>query len=209
MFIGHLAGAEILHAVFPQTPVWVSLVGVGFPDLLWGVTVLAGIERAQMGTGPLQRDITFTHYPYSHSLILTNLIALIPALALVPFYGWQAAIVFLLASISHWLLDVIVHIKDLPVLGFGKNDTKVGLGLWRHGPLAFAVEYAVVVAATLLFVPADKWLWVLVAAAIFHAGNANSFFGFTKANPFTTPQIYAMLGVVSFAAMAVVFSFLL
>lgn len=208
MFIGHLAGAELLHAVFPQTPVWVSLVGVGFPDLLWGVTVLAGVERARMGSSPLQRDIEFTHYPYSHSLVLTNVIALVPALALVPFYGWQAALVFVLASISHWLLDVIVHLRDLPVLGFG-NDRKVGFGLWRNGPLAFAVEYALVLGATLAFVPSDKWLWVLVVAAVFHAANANSFFGFTKANPIGSAKAYAVIGLVSFVALAVVFAWLL
>lgn len=208
MFIGHLAGAELLHAVFPETPVWVSLVGVGFPDLLWGVTVLAGVERAEMGTSPLQRDIKFTHYPYSHSLVLTNLIALIPAAALVPFHGWQAALVFVLASISHWLLDVIVHIKDLPVLGFGR-DSKVGFGLWRNGPLAFVVEYAVVVAATLAFTPPGKWLWLLVVAALFHAVNVNSFFGFIKTNPIQSAKIYAVIGLVSFTLMAVVFSYLL
>lgn len=204
MFIGHLAGAELLHAVFPQTPVWVSLVGVGFPDLLWGVTVLAGVERAQMGTSPLQRDIVFEHYPYSHSLVLTNLIALIPAAALVPFYGWQAALVFILASISHWLLDTIVHLNDLPVLGFGR-DTKVGFGLWRNGPLAFVVEYAVVVAATLVFTPPDKWLWLLIVAALFHAININSFFGFIQTNPIQSARLYAVIGLVSFTLLAVVF----
>jgi len=208
MFIGHLAGAELLHAVFPETPVWVSLVGVGFPDLLWGVTVLAGIERVEMGTSPLQRDVKFTHYPYSHSLVLTNLIALVPAVALVPFYGWQAALVFVLASISHWLLDVVVHLKDLPVIGFGR-DMKVGFGLWRNGPLAFVVEYAVVVAATLAFTPPDKWLWLLVVAALFHLVNINSFFGFVKTNPIPSAKLYAVVGLVSFTVMAVVFSWLL
>ncbi len=208
MFIGHLAGAELLRAIFPQTPVWVSLVGVGFPDLLWGATILAGVERAKMSSSPLQRDIEFTHYPYSHSLVLTNLIALVPAMALVPFYGWQAALVFMLASISHWLLDVIVHLRDLPLLGFGR-DTKVGLGLWRNGPLAFVVEYAIVVVATLAFTPADKWLWLLVVAALFHAVNANSFFGFIKTNPIHSAKVYAVIGLVSFTLLAVVFSYLL
>jgi hypothetical protein len=208
MFIGHLAGAELLHAVLPATPVWVSLVGVGFPDLLWGVTVLAGIEKVEMGTSPLQRDLKFTHYPYSHSLVLTNVIALVPAAILTAIYGWQAGLVFILASISHWLLDVIVHLKDLPVLGFGR-DTKVGFGLWRNGPLAFAVEYLVVVAATLAFTPSDKWLWVLAIAALFHLVNINGFFGFGKTNPVTSAKAYAVICLVGFTTMAVVFSWLL
>lgn len=208
MFIGHVAAAEALHAIIPEVPAWVSLVGVGFPDLLWGVTILAGVERTQMGKSPLQRDIEFSYYPYSHSLVLTNIIALVPALALTLAYGWRAGLVFLLASISHWLFDVIVHLRDLPVLGFGR-DVKVGLGLWRNGPLAFAVEYLLVVAATLIFVPADQWLWVLVAAGLFHAANANSFFAFTKTNPIPTARGYAILCFAGFGAIAVVFSLLL
>ncbi len=208
MFIGHLAAAEALHAAFPETPVWISLVGVGFPDLLWGVTVLAGVERVQIGRSPLQRDIVFEHYPYSHSLVLTNIIALVPAAVLAAVYDWRAGLVFLLASISHWLFDVVVHLPDLPVLGFGR-DVKVGLGLWRYGPLAFAVEYALVVAATLAFTPADKWLWLLVAAALFHAVNINSFFGFTATNPIHSARAYAVVALVGFAAMAAVFSQLL
>lgn len=208
MFIGHLAAAEVLHVAFPETPVWVSLVGVGFPDLLWGVTILAGVERAELGRSPLQRDVVFSHYPYSHSLVLTNLIALVPAAALSAIYGWTAGLVFLLASISHWLFDVIVHLPDLPVLGFG-SDTKVGFGLWRNGPLAFAVEYALVMAATLACVPPDKWLWVLVVAALFHVVNINSFFGFTATNPMPSVRVYALVGLVAFAALAAVFSLLL
>ncbi|MEQ1769021.1 MAG: hypothetical protein ABL879_04215 [Devosia sp.] len=208
MFIGHIAAAEALHAIVPEVPTWISLVGVGFPDLVWGVTILAGIERTKMGASPLQRDIVFSHYPYSHSLVLTNVIALVPALALTLGYGWKAGLVFVLASISHWLLDVIVHLRDLPVLGFGR-DTKVGLGMWRNGPLAFAFEYLLVVAATLIFVPANKWLWVLVAAALFHIVNINGFFGFTKTNPIASEKAYVILCFAGFGAIAIVFSMLL
>jgi hypothetical protein len=161
-----------------------------------------------MGTTPLQSDIVFSHYPYSHSLVLTNLIALVPALALTAAYGWTAGLVFLLASLSHWLLDVIVHLRDLPVLGFGR-DTKVGLGMWRNGPLAFVFEYALVVAATLVFVPSDKWLWVLVAAAVLHVANINGFFGFTRTNPMASARAYAVLCFAGFGAIVVIFSLLL
>lgn len=207
MFIGHLAGAELLHTLVPDVPAYVSLIGVGFPDLLWGVTILAGVETVKMGTSPLQRDIEFTRYPISHSLVLTNLIALIPAAGFGLALGWQAAFVFVLASISHWLLDVIVHKRDLPVLGFGP-DIKVGLGLWRWSRTSFFVEYAIVVAATMIFEPPAKWLWILVAALVLHLANINSFFGFTRSNPMST-RGYAVLAWVGFVALAVVFTFLI
>lgn len=207
MFIGHLAGAEVLHTLVPDVPAYVSLIGVGFPDLLWGVTILTGLETVKMGASPLQRDIEFTHYPISHSLVLTNILALIPAAAFGLALGWHAAVVFVLASISHWLLDVIVHKRDLPVLGFGP-DTRVGLGLWRWGRTAFFVEYAIVIAATLIFEPPPKWLWILVAALVLHIVNINSFFGFTKTNP-VSARGYAVLAWIGFVALAVIFSFLI
>jgi hypothetical protein len=207
MFIGHLAGAEFLHAIVPDVPPIVSLIGVGFPDLLWGVTILAGLETAKLGTSPLQRDIEFTRYPISHSLVLTNLIALVPAAGFGLYYGWQAALVFLLASISHWLLDVIVHKRDLPVLGFGR-DIKIGFGLWRWSRTSFFVEYALVVAATLAFEPSGKWLPILAAALVLHLFNINSFFGFTKTNPMFAKG-YAVLAWVGFVALVVIFNFLI
>ena len=94
------------------------------------------------------------------------------------------------------------------MLGFGR-DTKVGFGLWRNGPLAFFVEYAVVVAATLAFEPSGKWLWILLVAALFHAVNANSFFGFTKTNPIASAKAYAAIGIVSFVALALGFAWLI
>ena len=43
---------------------------------------------------------------------------------------WQAAALVGAAVASHWLLDLIVHVPDLPLAG---NDSpKLGLGLWRH-----------------------------------------------------------------------------
>lgn len=210
MFIGHVAAAEALHAVSPDTPIWVGLVGVSFPDLLWGVTVLAGIERVEVDPkSPLQKNIRFVHYPYSHSLVLTNLIALIPAIIISLFLGWEAGLVFLLASISHWILDVIVHLPDLPVLGFGKNDRKVGFGLWRHGWTALIVEYALFAAATLAFVPSDKWAAALIAGLILHAINLNSFIGLTKDNPFNSPQAYAVAAALGYVVLIAVFWWIL
>jgi hypothetical protein len=209
MFIGHVAGAELLHVLFPETPVWVGMVGVSFPDLLWGVTIFAGIERVEVDPkSPLQSHIRFVHYPYSHSLVLTNLIALIPAAIIGAFLGWQAALVFVLASISHWLLDVIVHLPDLPVLGFGR-DSKVGFGLWRYGWAALIVEYALFAAATLAFVPSGKWAAVLIAGLVLHAINLNTFLGLTKDNPFKTGKVYAAAALGGYIVLIVVFTWLL
>ena len=210
MFIGHLIGAELANALTPQTPLWVSLTGTSFPDLLWGVTVHVGLEKVEIDpASPLQSRIRFVYYPYSHSLVLGNILASLPA-TLIGIYchSVTAAFVFVLASVSHWLLDAIVHLPDLPVLGFGE-DVKVGLGLWRHGPLAFALECGLVVASTLALQPKRLWPAILIASFVFHAANANTFFGFTRTNPVKSSRTYAAMALVGFIALILVFDWIL
>lgn len=106
---------------------------------------------------------------------------------------------FIVASASHWLLDTIVHKKDLPVLGFGKDRT-VGLGLWNRGPLAFVIELILYVVVTMLVVPGGYVVPLLVIGFLFHMINANSFFRFSAKNPFGSPRVYAAAALVGFAA---------
>ncbi len=194
MFIGHFAAAFLLAALFPQVPLLIILVAVSFPDLLWGILVPLGVEKVRINPGsPLQKTIQFQSYPYSHSLVLTNLFALVLGLVIGgALRSPLVAIVFILGSASHWLLDAIVHLRDLPVLGFSGKDNKVGFGLWNRGGLAFAVEllfYATLVFATL---PRAVVSGALLLGFAFQVINSNSFFGFTKRNPMGgSSNIYA------------------
>ena len=131
MFIGHFAAAFLLAVAFPRSPVLIILIAVSFPDLLWGILVPLGAEKVRVDPGsPLQRTIQFQSYPYSHSLLLTNAFALVIGLILAAIVrNPLVAVVFVIGSASHWLLDTIVHLRDLPVLGFSGRDSKVGLGL--------------------------------------------------------------------------------
>ena len=198
MFIGHFVGAELLHDLSPSTPTWIALAGVSFPDLFWGLNVLAGVEEVEVDpASPLQAGFKFVKYPYSHSLVLGSAIACVPALILALIFGPVAGLVFLAGSVSHWLLDTIVHLPDLPILGFD-GDRKVGLGLWRHGRLAMVSEYAFFAAGTIALVPRGSWIFVLIAGLVLHLANANSFLGLTKDNPIKSSRAYALLALVGF-----------
>ena len=152
MFIGHFAVAYLLIALFPSVPPLVVLLGVSFPDLLWPVLVITGKEKVAIDPEtPLQGAIGFTSYPFSHSLVTGTLIAAIPGLFIAYLVSPLAGIVFVAASASHWLLDVITHIRDLPVLGMGR-DVKVGLGLWSYPRSAFVLELLFYVVITVLVV---------------------------------------------------------
>lgn len=207
MYIGHYAAAAALLAIAPETPVLPVAVAVAWPDIVWSGLVAAGVEKVRVDPkSPLQSAIQFTSYPYSHSLVLSGLLTLVPAVAFGLAYGnaW-VGIVFWLGALSHWLLDVPVHLKDLPVLGRlhgreGGRDRFVGWGLWSRPRLAFGVEYVFFALVALTTAPRSALVGLLAGALLLHALNANSFFGFTKANPTGTPRRYAALALGGFAA---------
>jgi hypothetical protein len=114
--------------------------------------------------------------------------------------------VFVIASASHWALDTIVHLKDLPVLGL-KKDRLVGWGLWNSGRIAFFAEFIFYAVITLLLVPAAFIVPLLAIGIIFHLINANSFFGFTKKNPFASSRVYAITALFGFLAFILLTNF--
>ncbi len=59
---------------------------------------------------------------------------------------------------SHWFLNALVHVAELPLAGPG--SPLVGLGLWRNLPVALAVEGGILTAGTCAFVRrggAPRW----------------------------------------------------
>ena len=198
MFIGHFAVAYLLIALFPSVPPLVVLLGVSFPDLLWPVLVITGKENVTIDPEtPLQGAIEFTSYPFSHSLVTGTLIAAIPGLFIACLVSPMAGIIFVAASASHWLLDVITHIRDLPILGMDR-DVKVGFGLWSYPRSAFILELLFYVAITVFVVKPGMVLPLLLLGFAFHMINANSFLGFITKNPFKTPRSYALAAFLGF-----------
>ena len=66
----------------------------------------------------------------------------------------RAGLAVALAVFSHFVLDWLVHIPDLPLLG---NDSlKMGLGLWNTPLLALALETALVLAGFIFYMIAVK-----------------------------------------------------
>jgi hypothetical protein len=117
-------------------------------DLLWGIFLLLGWEHATIVSEPgAVIPLEFSDYPISHSLVGAFAWSIVAAAC---YYSWptrdtarhwQAAAVVGLAVFSHYPLDVLVHVADLPILG---NDSpKLGLGLWNHPTAAMVAELVV------------------------------------------------------------------
>src|SRR5437016_7201624 len=210
MFVGHFAIAFLLWRLFPQVPLPVVLIAVSFPDLLWSSLVPAGVEKVRLNPdSPLQKFIVFEKFPYSHSLVLGNVWSLIVGLLVAGFLNNPLVVpVFVAGSASHWMLDTIVHLKDLPILGFD-GDRKVGAGLWRRGPLAFVVEYAFYAIVTLFALSGVSLLYALILGGVFHAINLTSFFGCTRKNSIKSSNAYAGLALIGFGSFTLIASLII
>jgi len=201
MFVGHFAVAFLLWKLFPQVPLPVILIAVSFPDLLWSVLVPAGIEKVRINPdSPLQKFVVFERFPYSHSLVLGSVLSLPVGLLIAGLLNNPVIVpVFVAGSASHWLLDTVVHLKDLPILGFD-GDRKVGAGLWKRGPLAFAVEYAFYVIVSLFALSGIAIVYALIIGAVFHAINLPSFFGYNRKNSIKSSNGYAGFALLGFGS---------
>ena len=85
MYIGHFAVAFAAKRVAPKASLGVLLAAAMFIDLIWPVFLLLGWERVRIDPGNTAfTPLDFVSYPYSHSLAMTLLWALVFG------YGYEA-----------------------------------------------------------------------------------------------------------------------
>ena len=165
MFIGHFALGYAAKRWAPRLSLAVLFAAAIFADLLWPVLVALGIEHVRIAPGiTASTPLEFISYPYSHSLLTLILFGAL--------FGWLTrlrltslklrqdpapitlGIIVLLLVVSHWVLDVVTHIPDMPLY---PNGPKFGLGLWNSVPWTLAVE-------TVLFA-IGVWMYALATTA--------------------------------------------
>lgn len=144
MFIGHYSAAFLAKRIAPAIPLPAWFIACQIIDLCWGGLVLMGVEKLRViphFTASNGLDLYFM--PYTHSLpaavawsLLAAILFWLLAPRALPRRARTAAVLGLVVA-SHWLLDWVVHIPDLP-LWFG--DTKVGMGLWNYRYPALLLE---------------------------------------------------------------------
>jgi hypothetical protein len=205
LFIGHFVVAFLLIRMFPQVPSLVFLLGVGFPDILWPLLIFLKVEKASVEAG-VAGNIKYSFLPYSHSLIISSLISAIVGVSLAVFLTPLTGLLFVVCSASHWFLDTVVHLHDLPVLGFG-HDKKVGFGLWRYKRAALIFEFGLYAISTLLLVPFYNALLLLVLGLVFTLPFAGS--GSGNSNSKMSIGFYASMSLVGFVIFAVIAYFLI
>jgi hypothetical protein len=173
MFIGHYGPAFAARPMERRLPLWLLFLAVQWLDVVWSVLVMLNVEKLRVVKGFTQgSSLDLFYMPFTHGLI--GALALSVALAAITtlfFRERRAAMAIVVAGavFSHWLLDLVVHVPDMPLLG---DSFKVGFGLWRHVWISFPLEIALMIAGAWIYartVPSatrrgDAFLWLFVAA---------------------------------------------
>jgi membrane-bound metal-dependent hydrolase YbcI (DUF457 family) len=167
MIAGHFGFAALVKAREPPVPLWALMLATVWLDIVFIPLFLSGIESIETAPG-LHGDYGagIIHADYTHSLLGALLLsAIFAAIAAVP-WGRRTGIVLGAVVFSHWLLDLIVHRPDMPMLpgNFG-NFPKVGFGLWERPVASATVELALVVAGAFCY-------WRAARGAVRAAGGA-------------------------------------
>ena len=160
MFAGHIGAAIAIGRAERRVNVGAFVIAALLLDILLWLFVLFGWESVA-----IPADFANTHqpefvFPYSHSLLAGVVWSLLAGAVVLPWlWGlnkirWRAAALTAGAVFSHWLLDALVHIPELPVTGTGSR--MMGLGLWQSMSVALLVEALIVVAGLWLFLPGTR-----------------------------------------------------
>ncbi len=203
MLAGHYAPALALRRSAPTLPLWALFIAVQFVDILFSLFVLLGIEELAITPGITESNpLDLRYLPFSHSVVATVVWSVVVAV------GWHAyrrkepaarreALVMGAAVASHFVLDLIVHIPDLPIAG-GHGD-KIGLGLWNHMPAALSLELGLIVAAAWWAgsVAAIPKRWKIVAGVLVLLGVTGYFAPAPDA-----PNAVAILGLAMYLGLA-------
>jgi hypothetical protein len=200
MGVGHLAASFALRGRFARIPLFYLLAAGVFVDLLWGLTILSGVERAH-----IDRDsgsaipLVLDSVPYSHSLVACSVWGMLVALA---WWLWRrdrnGALVLGALVVSHWVLDFVSHVADVPLLPSGP---RLGLGLWNWRAASLLVELGMLGMGLALYVRAtrarDRFgsVGLVAYGGVFALGAVGAFFGPPPSSvmPFAASQVALLL----------------
>jgi hypothetical protein len=176
MFVGHYGASLAAKGIDRRIPLWVLFVAAQFIDVLWSVFVFSGVEHVR-----IVEDFTAVNHldlyymPWTHGLTSAfgwSVVAAGIYMWLRNWRGWGGSAILVGAAVlSHWFVDLPMHVPDLPLYG---NEHKQGFGLWNYRELAFVLEAVflgvglwVYMRATRAVTPAGRWAMPAYCAVMY------------------------------------------
>lgn len=156
MFIGHFGVGFAAKRVDKKPSLGTLFLASQFIDLLWPVFLLVGLERVQIDPGNTAfTPLNFIYYPFSHGFLSVLLLSILfGAVYFILKRNIKTSVLLGSLVLSHWILDLITHRPDLPLIPW--SDIKVGLGLWNSIILTMIVEGFIFIAGVYLYMKTTK-----------------------------------------------------
>ena len=203
MFIGHWAPAMVAatHKDAPNLPV--LFIAAQLVDWAFFLLLIFGIEAMRVTPGiSVMNPMDLYHMPFTHSLLGASIWAAGFAAVVYAFSRNRlASVIAGLVVLSHWFLDLLVHVPDLTLAG---SEPKLGFGLWNHPAIEMPLELALTFGALLFFAlkAKPKRLPLLVLAALLVAFQAINWFGPVEPEVTLGTSLLAFVafGLVTFAS---------
>jgi hypothetical protein len=204
MFAGHIGAALAVGSAEPRINIGAFIFAALLLDVVLWILVLANIESLAITSSFASIHQPEFVFPYSHGLVSAagwSALGALVAAALALRAGVtpiRAALLAAIAVFSHWILDALVHIPELPVLG--PNSTKVGAALWQQSLYAaLAIEGAMIVAGLYLFsrtanLTRKGLFWLRIYCVVIYASTVA---GMTIAPPPPSGQAMAVSSLVA------------
>ena len=156
MFIGHFGAGFAGKKFSKSASLGTYFMAAQWIDLIWPILVLFGIEKVEIEPGISSvTPLNFSYYPFTHSLVGVLLWSIL--FGTIYFFikkNYKTSIILGLLVLSHWFLDLIVHIPDLPIIP--GEGLKVGLGLWNSFAATLIVEGLVFTIGLYLYLKSTK-----------------------------------------------------
>lgn len=161
MFAGHFGLAAAVKSRTPDVPLWALMLSTQLLDVAFVPLLLSGKETIETAAGENPGyGHAIIHADYTHSLVGALLIAIIAGVAAQLLWRKRSGLIIGGVVFSHWLLDLLVHRADLPILpGHVDGLPLLGFGLWQYPAVSMGLEALLIAAGAVLY-------WRNLAASI-------------------------------------------
>lgn len=147
MLAGHFGLAAIVKSREPQLPLWALMLSTQLLDVAFVALIPFGLESFQAGNGYGKATINAL---YTHSLVGALGISLAAFIVAAIFWGRRNGLIIGAMVFSHWILDLLVHHPDMPLLP-GDKQQLFGLALWDIPWLTAAMELLLILVGAYLY----------------------------------------------------------
>jgi hypothetical protein len=154
MVPGHFGFAAGVKSQVPSAPLWALMLATQWLDVFFVPLFLTGVETITPvnPANPNAYGGGVIHAVYTHSLAGALVLSAVAGALAWWRWGRRVGVTIGLVAFSHWILDLIVHYPDLPILpGNAGNLPLLGFGLWGAPTVAAFVELALVLIGAYLY----------------------------------------------------------